>query len=63
MAIAADLKPTFPLTFAGWTFPGYTAMYTVVLNLLLALLLTPLFNAMSAHRGRADETVPADYHA
>jgi SSS family solute:Na+ symporter len=63
MAIAADLKPTFPLAFAGWTFPGYSAMYTVVLNLLLVLLLTPLFNAITAHRGGADETLPADYHA
>jgi len=51
------------VAFAGWTFPGYSAMYTVVLNLLLVLLLTPLFNAMSAHRGGTDETVPADYDA
>ena len=63
MALAADLKPTFPLAIAGWSFPGYAAMYTVVLNLLLVFLLTPLFNAMSAHRGGADETLPADYHA
>ena len=31
--------------------------------LLFVIQLTPLFNAMSAHRGGADETVPADYDA
>ena len=64
MAGHVGLKPTFPLEFAGYTFPGYTAFYTLILNLLLAVVLTPLFNALS---GRAtatvDETLAADYHA
>jgi solute:Na+ symporter, SSS family len=51
---------TYVLAVAGWTFPGYTALYTLVLNLAIAIVLTPLFNALSAKRG--DETVPADYH-
>src|SRR6201998_4493247 len=33
MAIATKLTPTFPLHVGGYTFPGYTALYTVVLNL------------------------------
>jgi solute:Na+ symporter, SSS family len=47
----------------GHTFPGYTAVYTVVLNLAVAAVLTPVFNAMSSARAPADETVAADYHA
>jgi SSS family solute:Na+ symporter len=63
MAVAAQLKPTYPLAFAGHTFPGYSAFYTLVLNLLLAVLLTPLFNAVGARRGVVDETLASDYHA
>jgi SSS family solute:Na+ symporter len=63
MAIAAHLTPTYPLAFGGWTFPGYTAFYTVILNLALALVLTPIFNAMGSNRGGVDETAAADYHA
>jgi SSS family solute:Na+ symporter len=63
MAIATNLKPTFPLTMGGHTFPGYTAVYTVVLNLVLAIVLTPVFNAMSSRRTPVDETIAADYHA
>jgi len=40
MAIATKLTPTFPLHVGGYTFPGYTAVYTVVLNLLVAIVLT-----------------------
>ncbi|HTC14336.1 MAG TPA: sodium:solute symporter [Steroidobacteraceae bacterium] len=61
MAIAAHLTPTFPLAFAGATFPGYTAFYTLLANLLLAGVLTPLFNALGPRA--PDETVAADYHA
>lgn len=63
MAIATKLTPTFPLAFGGHTFPGYTAVYTVLLNLAIATLLTPLFNAMSASRSPSDETLATDYHA
>jgi solute:Na+ symporter, SSS family len=63
MAIAANLTPTFPLAFAGYTFPGYTALYTVVLNLVVAIVLTPVFNAMSSRRELLDETAAADYYA
>src|SRR5271157_2345778 len=63
MAVAANLTPTFPVAFAGFTFPGYTALYTVILNLAVVIVLTPIFNAMSARRPMIDETVAADYHA
>jgi solute:Na+ symporter, SSS family len=63
MAVAANLAPTYPLAFAGHTFPGYTAFYTLILNLVLAIVLTPVFNMLSAGRAPVDETVAADYHA
>jgi solute:Na+ symporter, SSS family len=61
MAIAANLTPAFPLHVAGYTFPGYTALYTLILNLLLVVVLTPLFNGAGARQG-ADETAAADYY-
>jgi len=62
MAAAANLTPTFPLALWGYTFPGYTALYTVILNLALAIMLTPVFNAIRA-QSSIDETIAADYHA
>jgi solute:Na+ symporter, SSS family len=61
MAIAANLVPTFPLNFGHLALPGYTAFYTVVLNLVLALILTPMFNAMGPRS--TDETLASDYFA
>jgi SSS family solute:Na+ symporter len=61
MAIASKLTPTFPLVIGGHTFPGYTAVYTVILNLAVAVLLTPVFNSMSPNR--TDETAAGDYLA
>jgi len=63
MAIATKLTPTFPLHVGDHTFPGYTAVYTVVLNLFVACVLTPVFKAMSPRRAPVDETAAADYHA
>jgi SSS family solute:Na+ symporter len=60
MAAAVNFAPTFPLALGGFTFPGYSALYTLVLNLILAIVLTPVFNAM--RRASADETIAADYH-
>jgi len=61
MSAMVHFESTFPLAVAGWTFAGYTAFFTLILNLVLAVLLTPLFNAASA--ASADATVPADYRA
>jgi len=63
MAVAANLTPAYPLSIGGYTFPGYSAFYTVILNLLLAIVLTPLCNAMSGERAPVDATLPADYFA
>ena len=64
MAVAANLTPTYPLQLAGHVFPGYTAFYTLILNLAVAAVLTPVFNTLSAgQRAPVDETVAADYHA
>jgi SSS family solute:Na+ symporter len=62
MAIATNLATSYPLELGGHTFPGYTAVYTLILNLGLALVLTPLFNGLSRQAPR-DVTLPADYHA
>lgn len=61
MAAAVNLTPTYPLQLAGFTFPGYTALFTVILNIIVAVVLTPVFDAVK--RSRFDETVASDYHA
>jgi SSS family solute:Na+ symporter len=63
MAIAAKLTPTFALTIGGHTFPGYSALYTLVLNLVIAVVLTPVFDALRGGRPAADVTAPEDYLA
>jgi solute:Na+ symporter, SSS family len=67
MALAAHLGPTYPLHIGGFTLPGYTALFTVIINLALAVVLTPLFDMSGARGGRArggvDESVPADQTA
>jgi SSS family solute:Na+ symporter len=59
MAVAAHLTPTFPLALGSYVFPGYTAFYTLILNLGIAIVLTPVLNAFG--QSRVDETVAADY--
>ncbi|MEK9279245.1 MULTISPECIES: sodium:solute symporter [unclassified Bradyrhizobium] len=61
MFVAANLTPTYALAVGAFTFPGYSALYAVVLNLVLTLVLTPLFNLMSG--ASADETLAAEYRA
>ena len=61
MFVAANLAPNYPLAIGGYTFPGYTALYTVILNLVITIILTPVFNAMGTKR--LDATVAADYYA
>ena len=59
--VAAGLKPTYALAIGGFTIPGYTALYTVILNLVVAAVLTPIFNAVAASQAPFDETLAADY--
>jgi SSS family solute:Na+ symporter len=63
MAIAANLSSTYTITLGGYHFPGYAAFYTVILNLVVTVVLTPVFNAMSSGKAPRDATVPADYFA
>jgi solute:Na+ symporter, SSS family len=63
MAIASHLTPTYVLHIGGFALPGYTALYTVILNLALVIVLTPVFNAVSAQRSVPDETAASDYYA
>jgi SSS family solute:Na+ symporter len=61
MAFASELKPAYALHLAGWTFPGYTALYTLALNLLLVVVLTPLLRSRDAviDETRAEDYLPA----
>lgn len=61
MAIWTNLTPTYSLHIAGFTFPGYTALFTVILNIIIAAALTPVFKAVTRSAQPFDETVPADY--
>jgi SSS family solute:Na+ symporter len=60
MAVQTQLSNTYPLIVGHYTFPGYTAVYTVILNLLVAVILTPVCNALGA-RNRPDQTKASDY--
>jgi solute:Na+ symporter, SSS family len=61
MFVAANLSPNYPLAIAGYTFPGYTALYTLILNLIVTVVLTPVFDAMRSRAAPADATAAADY--
>jgi solute:Na+ symporter, SSS family len=61
MAYSVNFAAAYPLAIGGWTFPGYTALYTVVLNLVIAMVLTPMVNALGAKP--EDKTAAADYYA
>jgi hypothetical protein len=38
-------------------------VYSVLLNLAVAIVLTPIFNAMAANKVPVDQTVAADYQS
>jgi solute:Na+ symporter, SSS family len=61
MAIAANLAAAYPLAIGSYTFPGYTAFYTLLLNLGIAVVLTPILNRLGGVAKPADDTVAADY--
>jgi hypothetical protein len=52
---------TFAIDLFGVTIPCYAAVSTLVVNIVIAVVLSALFNALSK-APRADATVAADYH-
>ncbi|WP_027723917.1 monocarboxylate uptake permease MctP [Tuberibacillus calidus] len=60
MAFAAGLKSTYALHLFGFTLPGYAAIYALVLNFVVAIVLTFVFKALGMENGK-DETVKEDY--
>jgi solute:Na+ symporter, SSS family len=59
MAVSVNFSATFPLAIGGFTVPGYAALYALVLNLVVAVVLTPALWAFSLPP--ADVTAEADY--
>ncbi len=62
MAFAEGLKSTFPLHLFGTTIAGYAAVWALVINLVVTIVLTPIFKAMQVSNGK-DETSSASYVA
>ena len=54
MAAAVNFAATFPLTIGGPTAPGYIALRSLLLNLIVAAVLTVVLNAAGAARGGSD---------
>ena len=50
----------FPLVVDSFTVPGYAALYALVINFAVSIVLSLLFNPILATRG-ADLTSAADY--
>ncbi|MGA9343202.1 MAG: sodium:solute symporter [Rhodanobacteraceae bacterium] len=60
MAATQHFKAIFPLHLGGATFPGYAALYALILNLLTTVLLSALAHALG-WRGGEDSTCGGDY--
>ena len=61
LAAAKDFTgPVWAFHVLGYTLPAYIAFATVLLNALVAAVLSPVINAVASDRG-ADETMLADY--
>lgn len=60
MAFSQDMKSIFPLHLFGSTVSGYAAIYALILNFVVAIILTYVFKAMGVSNGK-DQTSKDDY--
>jgi SSS family solute:Na+ symporter len=60
MAVTNNYAPVYPLKLLGTTFPCYIALATLVLNIVVATVLSPVFNAVASDKAN-DATRVADY--
>ncbi|HEY5341410.1 MAG TPA: sodium:solute symporter [Candidatus Aquilonibacter sp.] len=59
MAVATNYTAAFPLHLPGGTLVGYGPFYALLLNLVISVIFTPIFNAMGS--AGTDATSAADY--
>ena len=59
MAASVGFTPIFRLEIFGTVIPAYIAIYSVLLNFAVSIVLSLVFN--SSARTRLDETIPTDY--
>jgi SSS family solute:Na+ symporter len=62
MAISQNFASVYPLHLGDTTIPGYAALYSLILNFVVAIVGTLVLNAASVETGR-DETAEMDYTA
>ncbi|WEG11823.1 sodium:solute symporter [Pullulanibacillus sp. KACC 23026] len=62
MAVSQGMNSTFPLHLGSTTFAGYAAIYAVILNFVVSIVFTWIFNALGLRNGK-DETAEEDYFA
>jgi solute:Na+ symporter, SSS family len=60
MKVAVGSGSTYPLALAGWIIPGYAALYALILNIVVTVVLTLVFRAFGASRAE-DRTSALDY--
>jgi hypothetical protein len=58
IAASQSFRPIYPPQIGGLTIPCYAAFASLILNLVIVIALTPVFNAIRAVRGE-DETQPS----
>ncbi|HTV92397.1 MAG TPA: sodium:solute symporter [Verrucomicrobiae bacterium] len=61
MAVQTNFTAAFPLHLGGGTLVGYGPFYALLLNLIVTVIATPLFNAASSTSHGTDATSAADY--
>jgi SSS family solute:Na+ symporter len=61
MAIQTNFTAAFPLHLFGGTLVGYGPFYALLLNLIVTIIATPLFNAAGSTARGTDATTAADY--
>jgi SSS family solute:Na+ symporter len=60
VSVQANFGFFWQLKLFGYGLPGYTALYTLIINIVVAIVATLLLNAIGA-RDAKDDTLPADY--
>jgi SSS family solute:Na+ symporter len=60
MAWSRGIAVVYPLHLLGHTFGAYGGVYALILNLVVAAVLTPVFHRLRLPAG-SDETEPLDY--